>query len=343
MLIFLTNRKRLSTMSSSTSKGPRRPTAQMQTPTSPGTERRASRSSGARRNAGESGAAQNAARARAERIGEPFLPAPPDTETTDRQFAINLARGLQVLRAFTPAEPMLGNRELADRTGLPKATISRLTYTLTLLGYLNRSKRYQRYRLGAGVLTLGYPMLAAMQIRQIARPYMEKLARETRCSVNLGMRDRLNVVYVDTCRPGRDNSAQPDIGSTRPLLATAIGRALLLSESTNERQAVLNRLRLNDPERYAVDQPQWEADRLAFAGRGFTLSRGDWIRDIQAIAVPIRQPPDEERIALNCTMVSRRPADDWLERTVAPLLVEAALRIERACGVTDASAATDPG
>jgi DNA-binding IclR family transcriptional regulator len=280
-------------------------------------------------------------RTRSKDADEPVLPAPPDETSTDRQFAINLARGLQVLRAFTPTEPMLGNRELADRTGLPKATISRLTYTLTLLGYLNRSEKYQRYRLGAGVLTLGYPMLAALQIRQIARPYMEKLARETRCSVNLGMRDRLNVVYVDSCRPGRDNSAQPDIGSTRPLLATSIGRALLIAESARERQAVLNRLRLDDPERFAADAPAWKADLASFAERGFTHSRGDWIRDIHAVAVPVRQPPDEARIALNCTIVSRRIADDWLEKTVVPLLLEAALHIERACGVTDASGDPD--
>ncbi len=313
----------------------------MQSPTSSVTESRAAPPSSARRRASRPDAAhvRGEGGAHMPHAGEPLLPAPPDAESTDRQFAINLARGLQVLRAFTPAEPMLGNRELADRTGLPKATISRLTYTLTLLGYLNRSEKYQRYRLGAGVLTLGYPMLAAMQIRQIARPYMEKLARETRCSVNLGMRDRLSVVYVDSCRPGRDNSAQPDIGSTRPLLATSIGRALLIAESAKERQAVLNRLRLDDPERYAADQPQWEADQAAFASRGYTLSRGDWIRDIHAIAVPVRQPPDDERIALNCTIVNRRLADDWIERTVAPLLLEAALRIERACGVTDASAA----
>ena len=47
--------------------------------------------------------------------------------TNDRQFAINLSRGLEVLRAFTPADQLLGNRELCDRTSLPKATISRLT------------------------------------------------------------------------------------------------------------------------------------------------------------------------------------------------------------------------
>ena len=57
--------------------------------------------------------------------------------TGDRQFAIALARGLELLRAFGPADRALTNRELCDRTGLPKATVSRMTHTLTLLGYLS--------------------------------------------------------------------------------------------------------------------------------------------------------------------------------------------------------------
>ena len=135
---------------------------------------------------------------------------------TDRQFATNLARGLDILRAFTPTDPMLGNRDIADRTGLPKATVSRLTYTLTLLGYLTRLEKFQKYRLGSGVLSLGYPLLASLQVRHVARPYMEQIARETGCTVNLGMRDRLGVVYVDTIRADAGNLYQPDIGSTRP-------------------------------------------------------------------------------------------------------------------------------
>ena len=79
----------------------------------------------------------------------------PHDLSTDRQFSMNLARGMQVLRAFSVREPLLGNRELADRTGLPKPTISRLTYTLTLLGYLSRDTRLKKYRLGTGVLSLG--------------------------------------------------------------------------------------------------------------------------------------------------------------------------------------------
>jgi DNA-binding IclR family transcriptional regulator len=147
------------------------------------------------------------------------------------------------------------------------------------------------------------------------------------------MRDRLNVVYIDTCRPEHDNSANPDIGSTRPLLATALGRALLLGGPQGEREPALNRLRLDNPTTFAIDVKFWETDQKLFAKRGYCQSNGDWRKDIHAVAVPVRQPLHEEGLALNCTIVSHRLKKDLLEREVAPLLLETTLEIERACGM----------
>lgn len=257
----------------------------------------------------------------------------PHDLSADRQFSMNLARGMEVLRAFTLAEPLLGNREISDRTGLPKPTVSRLTYTLTLLGYLSRVDGLQKYRLGSGVLSLGYPLLANMRVRQIARSIMEKVARETGCTVNLGMRDRTSVVYVDTCRVDQGNVYQPDIGSTRPLLSTAIGRALILASAPPERSAILNRLKVEDPNRFALDKPLWEADQKAFTERGYCYSRGDWRKEVHAVAVPIRQSPREEPVALNCTLSAYRLGKDTLEKRVAPRLLDAVQQIETACGL----------
>src|SRR6516165_2654986 len=61
----------------------------------------------------------------------------------DRNFVIALARGFEVLRAFKPTDGMLGNQEIAARTKLPKPTVSRLTYTLTRLGYLTHLARLE--------------------------------------------------------------------------------------------------------------------------------------------------------------------------------------------------------
>jgi len=265
-------------------------------------------------------------------IALPGLVNPHDL-TADRQFSMNLARGMAVLRAFTAIDPVLGNREISDRTGLPKPTVSRLTYTLTLLGYLSRVEGLQKYRLGSGVLSLGYPLLANMRLRQIARPFMEQVARETGCTVNLGMRDRTNVVYVDTCRVDPGNIYQPDIGSTRPLLSTSIGRALVLSAPTAERNAILNHLKLEDAHRFALDKPILDADKKNFTARGYCHSHGEWRKEVHAVGAPIRVPPREEPMALNCTLSAYRNRNDTLARDVAPRLMDAIRQIEVACGI----------
>ena len=250
----------------------------------------------------------------------------------DRQFSMNLARGMEVLRAFGPGDALLGNREIADRTGLPKATVSRLTYTLMLLGYLGRVEGLQKYRLGSGVLSLAYPLLASMRIRHVARPHVEALARETGCTVNLGMRDRTGVVYLDTCRIDAGNSYRPDIGSSRPLLTTSIGHALLVATPPTERDAILNRLRVQDPARFARDRAAWEQDRKLFAKRGFCLALGSWQKEINAVGAPIRATRGEELTALNCTASAYLVDAAKLERTVAPRLLDAVRRIEMASG-----------
>lgn len=265
-------------------------------------------------------------------IALPGLVNPHDL-STDRQFSMNLARGMEVLRAFTLVDPVLGNREIADRTGLPKPTISRLTYTLTLLGYLSRVEGLQKYRLGSGVLSLGYPLLVNIRVRQIARPFMEQVAKETGCTVNLGMRDRTNVVYVDTCRVDQGNIYQPDIGSTRPLLSTSIGRALVLGASPDEREVILNRLKLEDPVRFATDLGTWRRDQKEFAQLGYCHSRGDWRKEVHAVGAPIRVPRREEPVAINCTLSAYRVKADTLEREVAPRLLDAVRQIEVACGM----------
>src|SRR5260221_11360632 len=100
----------------------------------------------------------------------------------DRQFATTLARGLEVLRCFTPLEPQLGNKEISVRTGLPKPTVSRLTYTLTKLGYLRHNMRLGKYQLGSAVLSIGYPLLASMNARPVAPPPTKELAHHCNAS-----------------------------------------------------------------------------------------------------------------------------------------------------------------
>jgi hypothetical protein len=70
----------------------------------------------------------------------------------DRQFMVALARGLEVLKSIGENPGTLGNAEIARLTSLAKATVSRLTYTLSALGYIEYVEQLGRYRVAAGYL-----------------------------------------------------------------------------------------------------------------------------------------------------------------------------------------------
>lgn len=218
----------------------------------------------------------------------------------DRQFVIALARGLDILRAFTPQDGLLGNQEIAARTGLPRPTISRLTHTLTRLGYLKHSERLGKYQLGTAVLSLGYAVLANIGLRQVARPFMQELADYANASVSLGSRDRLNMVYIEHCRAIGTVTLRLDLGSRIPIATTAIGRALLAALPEGERDYLMQHI----ARREAANWPRVRAgiERAVddYRTKGFVMSAGDWQSDVHAVGVPMIAPDGSGIVAFNC-------------------------------------------
>ncbi len=250
----------------------------------------------------------------------------------DRQFATTLARGLEVLRCFTPLEPMLGNKEISVRTGLPKPTVSRLTYTLTKLGYLRHNMRLGKYQLGSAVLSIGYPLLASMSLRQIARPHMKELADSCNGSVSMGIRDRLNMVFVESCRSG-SSVTLPDIGTAVPIAQAAMGRAYLFACSPAEREAVLNQMKVKEPEMLRRHKAQIDKALEDIRTRGFCSSVGELRREVHAVGVPMRRTVDGEIISFNCGVPAFLLKKGQLEEEIGPRLVAMVRNVEAAVGI----------
>jgi len=251
----------------------------------------------------------------------------------DRQFATTLARGLEVLRCFTPVEPMLGNKEISVRTGLPKPTVSRLTYTLTKLGYLRHNMRMGKYQLGSAVLSIGYPLLASMSVRQVARAHMKDLADYCNGVVSMGVRDRLSMVYVETCRSGNAFTTLPDIGTAVPIAQACIGRAYLAACTPPERESVLNQMKVKEPEMHRRYRPQIDKSLEDIRSRGFCVSHGELRREIYAVGVPMRRMADGEVVSFNCGVPTFVLKKGQLEEDIGPRLVAMVRNIEAALGM----------
>jgi DNA-binding IclR family transcriptional regulator len=246
-----------------------------------------------------------------------------DTEpATDRQYATTLARGLDVLRCFSPEEPFLGNKQLAERTGLPRPTISRFTYTLVRLGYLRQSEHSSKYQLGSAVVSLGYPMLARVRVRQLVRPAMGELADLFSCSVSMGVRDRLGVVYVETSRSRAPLAPQfSDIGRWLPLAASSTGHAYLAACTPAERGRILNEIKVKTPDDWKEYHRAIDASMKDFARRGFCILDKHQYPEVRAVAVPLMRLLDGERLVFNCVANVDQLRKGSLENRIGPRLV----------------------
>lgn len=253
-----------------------------------------------------------------------------EEDEKDRMFVTALARGLEVLRAFRSDDLMLGNGDIARRTGLAKPTVCRMTHTLTKLGYLQFNTRLEKYQLGAAVLSLGYSALASMDIRQVARPFMQDLANETNASVSIGSRDRTSMIYVETCRGQGPVTLRLDVGSRIPLATTAMGRAYLAAIGEDERAALMTELKERHADEWTVLLPGIEQALRDYREYGFTISTGEWQPEIHAVGRAIVLPDNSGVVAINLGGAAFLLPRDKLLTEYGPRLVAAARGIEAA-------------
>ena len=138
----------------------------------------------------------------------------------------SLERGVELLRAFRPGTEVLGNAELAERTGLSRPTVTRLAQTLVGCGLLQQDAPTRAYRLAPAVLSLAQAMRAGCNELQLAAPLMREVAERNHLNVGLAAPDRDEMVYLESIRYNRRVALRSVVSGQRvPTERTSLGRA----------------------------------------------------------------------------------------------------------------------
>jgi DNA-binding IclR family transcriptional regulator len=248
----------------------------------------------------------------------------------DRHFVTALARGLEVLACFRSGDKSLSNQELAQRCNLPKSTVSRLTHTLTLLGYLIHLKESGKYRLGTASLALGSAMLARLDVRKIARPVMQELADISGATVSLGTRDRLSMIYVENCRGSVALTLTLEVGSRIPVATSAIGRAWLATVPEHERLSFMEQVRELDHVAWPKTRRGIEKALDDYRTLGVATSFGDWQKDVNGIARAFQPGGELPVMAINVGGPSFKLSREFLLEEVRPRLIDVVTQLESA-------------
>lgn len=233
-------------------------------------------------------------------------------------FITALARGLDVLRCFRLSTQPLGNQDLARLTGLPKPTISRITFTLTELEYLRYHPDTGKYSPGHAALALGFGLLAGLAIRDLAKADMTQLAAETGAAVALGTFDGDAMVYVEAIHGSSALYLRLPVGY-RASLDTAMGRAYLAQLDEAGRQALAAR-------NVIAPQTIEEAQRDQ-AATGCCFAIGQWQSGINAAAIAFTSLTGEGSFVLSCGGPASLLPEAQLRGQVAPALRRIAARL----------------
>jgi IclR family pca regulon transcriptional regulator len=222
-------------------------------------------------------------------------------------FIEAIARGLDVIRAFGPGQPVMSLASVAAASELPRPTARRILLTLEQLGYVRAAggRSGGGYELTPRVLDLGMSYVLSRGLWEVARPHMEALVAQTRESTSIAQLDGPDIVYVARVAVPKIVTLSVTIGTRFPAMQTSLGKVLLAAlppAEAAERAAALREVR----------------------ARGWALTDEQLAPGIRSVAVPLRDGEGRVIAAINVNSHAAETPLDVLMSRHLPLLLQAA-------------------
>ena len=229
----------------------------------------------------------------------------------------SLERGVEILRAFRQGSELLGNGELAERTGLPKSTVSRLTQTLVGLGMLQNEVARRAYRLAPAVLSLAHAMRTGSRVLSVAAPLMRRLAERERINVGLAAPDRDEMVYLESIRYAHRVAFRTVVSGQRvPMELTSLGRAYLATLAVPERRQLEAAFRRRRQRSWGELSGEIDAAIASIKSLGFCAA--SWQPEVMAVAAPL--VTSDMTYAVNVSLLTTDPFERVVSRLAPKLL-----------------------
>lgn len=247
---------------------------------------------------------------------------------TTRDTASTFAKGLAVLSCFEGGRNDLTMADIARLTGFDRATARRLCLTLQSSGYLYKHEK--ALRLTPKVLAIAGGYLKAEYIGKSVQPTLDQFARELDGEIAFAVRDGTRAIYVArSAVPSARLSLGLSVGSTLPLLPTAVGRMLLAGCSGPEREQIINDCGMvRFTEQTTLDRPALEAEIHKAATQGFAFAANEFEMGAAGVAVPVHGISQTQAVLATTASVNYLDRQSQLDH-VLDILRKAAMSLRR--------------
>ena len=201
----------------------------------------------------------------------------------------SVQRALVILKHMSVAPDGVGVRELARTLGYNPAVVQKSIQALLSQGFAQQDPGTERYHLGSAALQVGLAGLARLEIRQVARPYLQTLAQATGETALLGVRLGDMATYIEKARSANELRSDAPVGARRPFNCTAVGKALLAYLPDEEVERLHREGAFVKPTPNSIaDLIQLKLELARVRERDLALDRQEFALDIMCLASPVR-------------------------------------------------------
>jgi IclR family transcriptional regulator, pca regulon regulatory protein len=248
---------------------------------------------------------------------------------SERDYVSSLARGLEILRAFSRMRRRMTLSEVAAETGITRAATRRFLLTLVHEGYAATDGKY--FDLTPQVLELGFSVLSQIETWDVARPILERLSETIEESVSAAVLDGFDVVYVCGVQYHRIISVGVAVGNRLPAYCTATGRVLLAAQPEQDWDAIIRAIRLEPRTgRTVTSKKQFREVLEQVRADGYSLVDQELEEGLLSIALPLRTKSGRLIGAVNVGVPSVRATPERMTGHVLPPLRETVAQIAQA-------------
>jgi IclR family acetate operon transcriptional repressor len=241
-----------------------------------------------------------------------------DRGARDYSIAV-LDRALDVLEALAQGTGPLGATEVARRVGTTKSAAFRILSNLERRGYVGKDPETTKYRLGSRLAYLGERSLGTIDLRRVAGHGLETLHRRFEETVNLGVLDGREVVYVDMVESRHGLRMAARVGARDVAHATALGKAMLAFLPPERRRRLLRAPLARRTERTITDPAALAGELDRVRARGVAEDRGENETGARCLGAPIFDHAGLPIAAISVSAPESRLDDDRAAEVAATL------------------------
>jgi len=220
-------------------------------------------------------------------------------------------RTLDVLEALATRRSATGISELAQIVGLHVSTVHRLLATLVDRGYVRQDPESSRYHLGSRIFTLASAADVHLDLRLVARPYLERMMRHSGETANLVTASEEEVVYIDQVASMHLVKMFTAPGMRVPFYCTGTGKAILAFKPPDFVESVLRGPFKRYTPHTHLNRAAIEKDLAQIRRLGYSVDNEEMEEGVRCLAVPIF---DRRRQVIGALSVSGPTTRMTLER-----------------------------